>query len=49
MATDVVIPTDLWDEDSEAAITAWLVSDGAQVASLGECWERCGALEERSF
>jgi len=32
VATDVVIPTDLWDEDSEAAITAWLVSDGAQVA-----------------
>lgn len=28
---DVTIPTDLWDEDSDAVITSWLVSDGAQV------------------
>lgn len=33
MATNVIIPTDLWDEDSEAAIAAWLVSDGAKVSS----------------
>ncbi len=28
---DVTIPTDLWDEDSEAVITSWLVSEGAVV------------------
>ncbi len=33
MATDVTIPGNLWEEDSEAAITAWLVSDGARVTS----------------
>ena len=27
----VKIPTDLWDEDTEAVITTWLVSDGGQV------------------
>ncbi len=32
MATDIVIPSDLWQDDSEAAITAWLISDGAHVA-----------------
>lgn len=32
MAVDVTIPTDLWEEDTEAAITSWLVADGAQVA-----------------
>ncbi len=31
MATDVIIPVDLWEEDQEAALTAWLVSDGASV------------------
>lgn len=36
MATDVTIPSNLWEEDSEAAITAWLVSDGAQI--------QCGQL-----
>lgn len=28
----VTIPTNLWDEDTEAVITTWLVSDGGQVA-----------------
>lgn len=28
---DVTIPTTLWDEDSDAVITSWLVSDGAAV------------------
>ncbi|MGH8111611.1 MAG: lipoyl domain-containing protein [Rhodanobacteraceae bacterium] len=28
---DVTIPTDLWDEDKQAVITAWLVDDGATV------------------
>jgi pyruvate/2-oxoglutarate dehydrogenase complex dihydrolipoamide acyltransferase (E2) component len=32
MAVDVKIPTDLWEEDTEAAITSWLVSDGAKVS-----------------
>ncbi len=27
----VNIPTDLWEEDTEAVITTWLVSDGGQV------------------
>jgi pyruvate/2-oxoglutarate dehydrogenase complex dihydrolipoamide acyltransferase (E2) component len=27
----VKIPTDLWEEDTEAVITTWLVSDGGQV------------------
>ena len=31
MATDIVIPTDLWEEDEETVITTWLVSDGASV------------------
>lgn len=28
----VKIPTDLWEEDTEAVITTWLVSDGGQVS-----------------
>ncbi|MEM7041703.1 MAG: lipoyl domain-containing protein [Pseudomonadota bacterium] len=31
MATDITIPTDLWEEDEEAVITSWLVNDGATV------------------
>ena len=31
MALAVTIPTDLWEEDSQAVITAWLANDGAQV------------------
>lgn len=31
MATDIIIPTDLWEEDEDAVITTWLVSDGATV------------------
>lgn len=31
MATDIVIPSDLWDEDEETVITGWLVDDGASV------------------
>lgn len=31
MATDIVIPSTLWDEDQEAVITSWLVSDGSDV------------------
>lgn len=31
MATDIIIPNDLWEEDSEAVITTWLASDGATV------------------
>lgn len=31
MATDIVIPTDLWEEDEETVITSWLVNDGASV------------------
>lgn len=35
MSTQVQIPTDLWDEDEEAVITAWLASDGAGVTEGG--------------
>ncbi|MEL6343674.1 MAG: lipoyl domain-containing protein [Myxococcota bacterium] len=28
---DIVIPGDLWEDDSEGAVTAWLYDDGAQV------------------
>lgn len=31
MATDIVIPSDLWEEDEETVITGWLVDDGAVV------------------
>jgi pyruvate/2-oxoglutarate dehydrogenase complex dihydrolipoamide acyltransferase (E2) component len=31
MATEIRIPADLWDGESEAVITVWLVSDGAAV------------------
>lgn len=27
----ITVPTNLWDEDTEAVITSWLVSDGASV------------------
>lgn len=33
MPTDIIIPQDLYEEDEEAAITNWLVSDGATVAA----------------
>ena len=31
MATDITIPTDLWEEDQDAVITTWLVNDGTTV------------------
>jgi len=31
MATDIIIPSDLWEEDEETVITSWLVDDGASV------------------
>jgi len=31
MSTEVRIPDDLWEEDSEAVITSWLASDGGGV------------------
>lgn len=31
MATEIIIPTDLWEEDTETVITTWLVDDGATV------------------
>jgi len=31
MATDVKIPDDMWEEDTEAVITNWLASDGSTV------------------
>lgn len=31
MATDIVIPADLWEEENEAVITNWLAGDGSQV------------------
>lgn len=32
MSVDIVIPKDLWEEDTEAVITTWLVSDGNSVS-----------------
>lgn len=29
--TDIIIPTDLWEEDEDTVITSWLVNDGAAV------------------
>ncbi|QIE45707.1 biotin attachment protein [Pseudohalocynthiibacter aestuariivivens] len=31
MATDITIPSDLWEEDEECVITGWLVDDGANI------------------
>lgn len=31
MASEVRIPEDLWEEDQEAALTAWLVGEGSTV------------------
>jgi pyruvate/2-oxoglutarate dehydrogenase complex dihydrolipoamide acyltransferase (E2) component len=31
MATDIIIPEDLYDGDEESVITSWLASDGATV------------------
>lgn len=31
MTTDVIVPVDLWEEDTEAVITSWLASDGGDV------------------
>lgn len=31
MAVDIIIPDDLWEEDTEAVITSWLSSTGASV------------------
>ena len=31
MATDIVIPDDLWEEDQETVISTWFVSDGARI------------------
>ena len=31
MATEIKIPTDLWEEAEDAVITSWLVDDGAGV------------------
>lgn len=31
MATDITIPTDLWEEDSETVITSWLADQGSHV------------------
>ncbi len=31
MTTDITVPEDLWEGDTEGVITAWLVDDGAEV------------------
>lgn len=31
MAVDIKIPTTLWEDESEAVITNWLVADGSSV------------------
>lgn len=35
MTTDVIVPTDLWDEDTEGAVSVWLVEPG-DVVSQGD-------------
>lgn len=32
MSNQISIPEDLWEEDTEAVITSWLVSEGASVS-----------------
>ena len=32
MTTDVTVPTDLWQEDTDGALTVWLVEPGDLVA-----------------
>ncbi|NIC05930.1 lipoyl domain-containing protein [Billgrantia bachuensis] len=32
MTNDIRVPDDLWEGDTVGVITAWLVSDGAEVA-----------------
>jgi pyruvate/2-oxoglutarate dehydrogenase complex dihydrolipoamide acyltransferase (E2) component len=32
MTTEIAVPEDLWEGDTEGVITSWLVSDGAEVA-----------------
>ncbi len=32
MTIEIVIPVDLWEEDTEAVVTSWLASDGSQVS-----------------
>ncbi|MDI5985440.1 lipoyl domain-containing protein [Halomonas sp. M4R5S39] len=31
MTTEITVPEDLWEGDTEGVITAWLVDDGAEV------------------
>ncbi len=31
MATEIVVPSDLWEEDEEAVVTEWYFDDGASV------------------
>lgn len=31
MTTDITVPEDLWEGDTEGVITSWLVDDGSQV------------------
>lgn len=31
MATQIIVPSDLWEEDEEAVVTEWLADDGATV------------------
>ncbi|MFW3613198.1 lipoyl domain-containing protein [Billgrantia antri] len=32
MTTDIAVPQDLWEGNTEGVITSWLVNDGAEVA-----------------
>lgn len=31
MSTNIVVPEDLWEDNDEAVLTNWLVSDGATI------------------
>jgi pyruvate/2-oxoglutarate dehydrogenase complex dihydrolipoamide acyltransferase (E2) component len=46
--TDVVIPQDLWSDDSEGAISAWFYADGDSVEAgtvIGEVMNEKAASE----
>jgi len=48
MAVDVTVPTDQWEEETEAVVTQWFASEGATVsegALIGEIMVEKAQLE----
>ncbi len=51
MAVDVTVPTDQWEDETEAVVTQWFASDGATVlegALIGEIMVEKVQLEIRA-